>query len=53
MPPLVEMPLRMNGLRSQSRAVPPTLGADTDAVLHELGCPADEIERLRRTGTIA
>jgi crotonobetainyl-CoA:carnitine CoA-transferase CaiB-like acyl-CoA transferase len=31
---------------------PPALGADTEAVLHELGYTADQIEALRRKGAI-
>jgi len=33
-------------------AAPPKPGADTDAVLSELGCTADEITALRARGTV-
>ena len=33
-------------------AAPPKPGADTDAVLSELGCTADEITDLRARGTV-
>jgi crotonobetainyl-CoA:carnitine CoA-transferase CaiB-like acyl-CoA transferase len=31
---------------------PWTVGADTDAVMHELGLHEDEIKRLRRDGVL-
>ncbi len=34
------------------RSAPPTLGADTDAVLRELGYSNDAIEQLRRAGIV-
>jgi alpha-methylacyl-CoA racemase len=33
-------------------SAPPKPGADTDGVLSELGCTADEIAALRASGTI-
>lgn len=52
LPPLVEMPLRMQGRRSEARTPPPGLGQDTDAVLRAAGYGQEEIARLRSTGAI-
>jgi crotonobetainyl-CoA:carnitine CoA-transferase CaiB-like acyl-CoA transferase len=53
LPPLVELPLRMQGERSQARALPPELGQDTDAVLRESGLAESEIAQLRAAGVVA
>ncbi len=50
---VVALPLRVDGERVGSMSAPPGLGADTDAVLQELGISADEVARLRREGVIA
>lgn len=47
LPPLVELPLRMDGARSQARKAPPALGADTIDVLRESGFADEEIAQLR------
>ena len=44
-------PIRIDGERLPGRAAP-LLGADSDAILGELGYDADEIARLRADGTI-
>lgn len=46
-------PLMMDGARLGVRQDPPTLGADTDAVLRGLGYPAAELARLRAAGALA
>lgn len=48
---LVRSPLKLSATPVEHRA-PPLLGADTDAVLGELGRSPEEIERLRRTGIV-
>jgi formyl-CoA transferase/CoA:oxalate CoA-transferase len=50
---VVAMPIKMNGVRAETAAPPPALGADTDAVLAALGHPPAAIARLRRRGTVA
>lgn len=47
LPPLVELPLRMDGARSHARKAPPALGADTTDVLRGSGFGDEEIARLR------
>ena len=42
-------PIKLDGERLPARSAP-ALGADTDAVLEELGYSASEIEALRRRG---
>jgi crotonobetainyl-CoA:carnitine CoA-transferase CaiB-like acyl-CoA transferase len=52
-PPLVEMPLRMDGERSQAREPPPRLGEHTTEVLRAAGFSDGEIESLRGKRVIA
>jgi crotonobetainyl-CoA:carnitine CoA-transferase CaiB-like acyl-CoA transferase len=47
------LPLALDGRRLPLRQGPPALGADTQALLVELGYGAAEIEALRRDGVIA
>jgi crotonobetainyl-CoA:carnitine CoA-transferase CaiB-like acyl-CoA transferase len=49
----VASPLRLSRTPPSYRLAPPALGADTDAVLGELGLPAEEIADLRKEGVIA
>lgn len=49
----VALPIRGNGRRSRIATAPPTLGADTGALLAEVGYGAVEIDRLRKAGAIA
>ena len=49
---LVGSPLKLSATPVQYRRAPPLLGEDTDAVLGELGLSADQIEALRRDGTV-
>jgi crotonobetainyl-CoA:carnitine CoA-transferase CaiB-like acyl-CoA transferase len=44
-------PIRVEGKRLPNRAAP-ALGADTDALLAEIGCDGDEIARLRADGIV-
>jgi crotonobetainyl-CoA:carnitine CoA-transferase CaiB-like acyl-CoA transferase len=44
-------PLKFDGQRPPNRAAP-LLGADSDALLAELGYSADEIAALHRSGVI-
>jgi crotonobetainyl-CoA:carnitine CoA-transferase CaiB-like acyl-CoA transferase len=44
-------PIRLNGQRPPVRAAP-LLGADTDAILSEIGCGEDEAARLRAEGIV-
>ncbi len=46
------LPLTLDGQRLGLRQDPPALGADTDAVLRELGIAPDRIEALARAGVI-
>lgn len=48
---LLANPIKLDGARLPSRAAAP-LGADTEAVLGELGYGAEELEALRREGVI-
>jgi crotonobetainyl-CoA:carnitine CoA-transferase CaiB-like acyl-CoA transferase len=46
------LPLTLGGERLGVRSAPPALGQHTEALLHELGYAAAEIEQLRRAGVI-
>jgi len=48
---LVASPLRCSDVELPRRAAP-ALGADTDALLHEAGYPAERIEALRAAGVV-
>ncbi|MEO8547580.1 MAG: CoA transferase, partial [Sphingomicrobium sp.] len=50
--PLVGSPVRIDGTRADSELPPPRLGEHSDAVLHELGLGADEIDRLKQAGVV-
>jgi crotonobetainyl-CoA:carnitine CoA-transferase CaiB-like acyl-CoA transferase len=45
-------PIKFTGAPCRLRRPAPDLGADTDAVLQELGYSPDEITRLREAGVI-
>lgn len=49
---LVTTGIKIDGAAPAITDPPPTLGQDTDAVLATLGIEQDEIERLRKAGTI-
>ncbi|MCG6883123.1 MAG: CoA transferase [Silicimonas sp.] len=49
---IVRPGFRMDGVRPETQTAPPELGADTDAVLGELGLSAEEIAALREKGAI-
>ncbi len=49
---LVRIGAMMDGLRPSVATPPPTLGADTDAVLGDLGYDDAQVETLRREGVI-
>jgi formyl-CoA transferase/CoA:oxalate CoA-transferase len=46
------LPIEMTATPSSVRLEPPVLGADTDAVLEELGYSAGEIAELRTSGVV-
>ena len=46
-------PILLAGERLGVRRQPPRFGADTDELLHGLGCTADEIEHLRSRAIVA
>ena len=48
---ILASPLKFDGQRPPNRAAP-LLGADSDAILSELGYNTDDIDKLRRSGTI-
>ena len=50
--PAIRNPLRFDGFDAPEVGVPPLLGADTEAVLRELGLDPGEIERARAEGVI-
>ncbi len=49
---LVASPMRLSATPVSYRRAPPALGADTDAILGELGLTQAELHRLRETGVI-
>jgi crotonobetainyl-CoA:carnitine CoA-transferase CaiB-like acyl-CoA transferase len=49
---LVASPIKLSATPVRYRSAPPLLGADTEAVLRELGLAAAEIEELRAAGAI-
>ncbi len=49
---VIEMPVRLSGSPGTIRKGPPALGADTDAVLAELGMDRAEIDGLRERGIL-
>lgn len=50
--PQVANPLKLSTTPVDYRRAPPALGADTDAILAELGYDSERITRLRATGVI-
>ena len=50
--PAIRNPLRFDGFDAPEVGIPPLLGADTEAVLRELGMDSGEIERARAEGVI-
>jgi len=49
---LVASPIKLGATPIRYRRAPPLLGADTDAVLAEMGLDAEAIAALRRSRTI-
>jgi len=49
---LLGSPVMVDGKRSHADLVPPSLGADNDAVYGELGISADQLDALRKDGVI-
>ncbi len=45
----IAQPVLMNDAPRDAGRPPPTLGQHTDEVLREMGLPAEELERLRRS----
>ncbi len=45
-------PVRISGARPAASSPPPELGADTDAILSELGLSEEDVQSLRREGVI-
>jgi crotonobetainyl-CoA:carnitine CoA-transferase CaiB-like acyl-CoA transferase len=50
--PQVAFPVKLSATPARMDTPPPALGADTEAILRELGYDAAEIETLRRDGAI-
>ena len=44
--------MKIDGVPPSVAEGPPALGADTEAVLRDIGLPAEEIARLRAEGVI-
>ena len=51
--PVLAPPYRLDGARPPVRRTPPRLGADTEAVLHEIGLDPERIAHLRERGVVA
>jgi formyl-CoA transferase len=51
--PVVGPPAKLSRTPTRVRRGAPALGADTDAILEELGVPADECARLHADGVVA
>jgi len=49
---MLGLPIELSGTPASIRLEPPVLGADTDAVLVELGYSAEEITALRASGVV-
>ncbi len=49
---MLGLPIEMAGTPTTIRLEPPVLGADTDAVLEELGYSAEELTALRASGVV-
>ena len=49
---VVDMPLRFSAIDAGIKCPPPAIGADTDAILAELGYSADDIRQLRTDGIV-
>lgn len=50
--PALRTPLRFQGFEDPEPGCPPLLGADTEAILGELGLAADDIAELRAKGAL-
>jgi crotonobetainyl-CoA:carnitine CoA-transferase CaiB-like acyl-CoA transferase len=50
--PLADFPVALSETPGRIRGPAPTLGADTDDILSELGYPGDRIEEWRKVGVI-
>jgi crotonobetainyl-CoA:carnitine CoA-transferase CaiB-like acyl-CoA transferase len=50
---LIDLPVSQDGKRAGQHLPPPTLGADTDTILKELGYSEDQVAGWRKLGVIA